>query len=161
MMAAPGFRWSFVLSLAVAQLVSWGSLYYSFAVLSLPMAGEMGWSKAEVGGALSAGLAATGLTSIFSGRIIGRHGGRALMTGGSLAAAALLLAWPVSENHGAVRWLVLAVTVVSALAFAGALVPGEFKRIASLCPRLRAFDRVQHDPVMETRRPHRGMKVPA
>ena len=60
MMTAPGFRWSFVLSLAVAQLVSWGSLYYSFAVLSLPMAGEMGWSRAEVSGALSAGLAATG-----------------------------------------------------------------------------------------------------
>ena len=28
------FRWGFVLPLAFAQLVSWGSLYYSFAVLA-------------------------------------------------------------------------------------------------------------------------------
>ena len=109
MMTAPGFRWNLVLSLAVAQLVSWGSLYYSFAVLSLPMAGEMGWSKAEVSGALSAGLAATGLASIFSGRIIDRHGGRALMTGGSLAAAALLLAWSQARElwHLYAVWIML------------------------------------------------------
>lgn len=87
------FRWGFVLHLAAAQLVSWGSLYYAFAVIAGPMAAEMGWSSAEVNGALSAGLAATGLASFFAGRIIDAHGGRTLMTVGSIAAMALLFAW--------------------------------------------------------------------
>ena len=87
------FRWDFVLPLAVAQLVSWGSLYYAFAVIAGPMGKEMGWSSPAINGALSAGLAATGFASFFSGRIIDAYGGRALMTAGSMAAALLLLAW--------------------------------------------------------------------
>ena len=87
------FRWGFVLPLAVSQLVSWGSLYYAFAVISGPMASEMGWSKPSVDGALSAGLVATGLASFVAGRVIDVYGGRLLMTAGSIAAAILLLAW--------------------------------------------------------------------
>jgi MFS family permease len=86
-------RWSFVLPLAVAQLVSWGSLYYAFAVIAEPMGTEMGWSKPEVTGALSAGLAATGFASLIAGRLIDTHGGRVLMTIGSIGAAILLLVW--------------------------------------------------------------------
>lgn len=87
------FRWGFVLPLAVAQLVSWGSLYYAFAVIAGPMAVEMGWSSPAINGALSAGLAATGFASFFAGRVIDAYGGRVLMTAGSIAAALLLLAW--------------------------------------------------------------------
>lgn len=87
------FRWNFVLLLALGQLVSWGSLYYAFAVVAHPMGEELGWSRPAVNGALSAGLAATGFASFFAGRIIDRFGGRALMTAGSAAAALLLLAW--------------------------------------------------------------------
>ncbi len=87
------FRWGFVLPLAVAQLVSWGSLYYAFAVIAGPMAVEMGWSSPAINGALSAGLAATGFASFFAGRVIDAYGGRVLMTAGSVAAALLLLAW--------------------------------------------------------------------
>ena len=87
------FRYGFVLPLAVVQLVSWGSLYYSFAVLAGPMAAEMGWSSPAVNGALSAGLGATGIASFFAGRFIDHYGGRILMTVGSIAAAALLFLW--------------------------------------------------------------------
>ncbi|HLA02448.1 MAG TPA: MFS transporter [Aestuariivirga sp.] len=87
------FRWGFVLPLAFAQLVSWGSLYYAFAVIAGPMAVEMGWSSPAINGALSAGLAATGFASFFAGRVIDAYGGRVLMTAGSIAAALLLLAW--------------------------------------------------------------------
>ena len=87
------FRWGFVLPLAVAQLVSWGSPYYAFAVIAGPMAKELEWSSPQVNGALSAGLAATGFASFFAGRIIDAYGGRLLMTAGSIAAALLLLAW--------------------------------------------------------------------
>jgi MFS family permease len=87
------FRWRFVLPLAVAQMVSWGSLYYAFAVLAGPMAADLGWSKTSVDGALSAGLAATGLASPLAGRMLDKHGGRIIMTVGSIVASILLLLW--------------------------------------------------------------------
>lgn len=101
------FRWSFVLPLAVAQLVSWGSLYYAFAVIAGPMGAEMGWSSTAVNGALSAGLAATGIASPFAGRMIDAKGGRFLMAGGSIAAMCLLLAWSQASKlwHLYVVWI--------------------------------------------------------
>ncbi len=91
----PAFRWGLVLPLAVAQLVSWGSLYYAFAVVAGPMASELGWSKPEVTLAVSIGLAVTGVVSFQAGRAIDRYGGHLLMTSGSVAACGLLLAWSI------------------------------------------------------------------
>ncbi len=34
-------------ALVVAQLVSWGSIYYAFSLLVVPMESAMGWSRAE------------------------------------------------------------------------------------------------------------------
>jgi MFS family permease len=92
-MTAARFPWGVVLALAVAQLVAWGTLYYAFAVLMQPMGAEFGWSKPEMSGALSLGLAMTGLASYAAGRRIDRRGGRALMICGALGGAALLVAW--------------------------------------------------------------------
>ena len=60
-----------VLALALAQLVAWGTFYYAFAILMTPMGAELGWSKAEMNGALSLGLAVTGLAAFGAGRWIG------------------------------------------------------------------------------------------
>ncbi len=87
------FPWPLVLALALAQLVAWGTFYYAFAILMTPMGAELGWSKADMNGALSLGLAVTGLASYAAGRWIDRHGGRALMTLGSLVGAVLLVLW--------------------------------------------------------------------
>lgn len=107
------FRWGLVLPLAVAQLVSWGSLYYAFAVIAGPMGRELGWSSPAINGALSAGLAATGLASFFAGRAIDVYGGRLLMTAGSVAAALLLVAWSqVTE-----LWQLYAVWIAMGVAF--------------------------------------------
>jgi len=40
-------------ALAVAQLVSWGSVYYSFSLLVVPMEQAMGWSRTAMNAALS------------------------------------------------------------------------------------------------------------
>ena len=85
------FPWPLVLALALAQLVAWGTFYYAFAILMTPMGAELGWSKAEMNGALSLGLAVTGLASFAAGRWIDHHGGRALMTLGALVGAVLLM----------------------------------------------------------------------
>lgn len=87
-----------VLLLAIAQLVSWGSLYYAFALFIEPLEREQGWSRTEVTGALTVGLLATAAASPLAGRLIDRLGGRLPMTGGSLAAALLLLAWSRVEK---------------------------------------------------------------
>jgi len=87
------FPWPLVLALALAQLVAWGTFYYAFAILMTPMGAELGWSKTEMNGALSLGLAVTGTASFGAGRWIDRHGGRTLMALGSLFGAILLALW--------------------------------------------------------------------
>ena len=85
--------WPLVWALSAAQLVSWGSIYYSFSLFVVPMERELGWSRASLNGALSLGLLASGLAAYPIGARIDRHGGRAVMALGSLAGTVLFLAW--------------------------------------------------------------------
>ena len=85
--------WPLVAALSFAQLVSWGTIFYGFPLFVLPMEAELGWSRAELNGALSAGLLVAGLSAIAVGRRIDRHGGRLPMSLGSLGAALLFVAW--------------------------------------------------------------------
>jgi MFS family permease len=82
-----------VLALAFGQLVAWGTFYYAFAIIMTPMGAELGWSKAEMNGALSLGIAVTGTASFAAGRWIDRNGGRTLMALGALLGTALLVLW--------------------------------------------------------------------
>ncbi len=79
--------------LSLGQLINWGLVYYTFPLFVVPMETELGWSREQLYGALSAGLLVAGLCSIPVGAWIDRGHGRLLMTGGSLGAAALLLLW--------------------------------------------------------------------
>lgn len=82
-----------VWGLAVGQLVGWGTLYFAFALFVAPMEAELGWSRAELNGALTLGLFTAGLGSIPAGAWVDRHGAHALMTVGAVAAAVLLALW--------------------------------------------------------------------
>jgi len=79
--------------LAIAQLVSWGTLYYSFPLFVGPMLEELGWPVAAANGALTLGLLVTGLAAYPVATVLDRRGGRRVMTLGSLGAGALLLVW--------------------------------------------------------------------
>jgi len=83
---------------ALAQVTSWGILYYGFTVFLAPMGAELGWSPAAMSGAFSLALATSGLAAMPVGRWLDRHGPRLLMTIGSVAAALLLLAWARVTN---------------------------------------------------------------
>jgi predicted MFS family arabinose efflux permease len=85
--------WPLVWALSAAQLVSWGAVYYSFSLFVVPMESELGWSRAQLNGALSLGLLVSGLAAYPVGARIDRKGGRAVMALGSLVATALLAAW--------------------------------------------------------------------
>jgi MFS family permease len=88
-----GYGWAIVAVLAVTETVSWGVLYYAFAVFLVPMQRELGWSKGELTGAFSLSLATAALAAFPVGRWLDRHSPRALMTFGSLLGALLVLAW--------------------------------------------------------------------
>jgi MFS family permease len=79
--------------LSIGQLVTWGLVYYTFPLFVVPMEKQLGWSRDQLYGALSAGLLVAGLCSIPVGAWIDRGHGRLLMTGGSLLAALLLVVW--------------------------------------------------------------------
>ena len=85
--------WTIVWSVSVAQLISWGTLYYGFAVLVVPMERALGWSRTDLNAALSLGLLTSGLCTFAAGVWIDRHGARGLMTLASLLGALLLAAW--------------------------------------------------------------------
>jgi MFS family permease len=95
--AHSGYGWTIVAVFAVTETVSWGILYYAFAVFLTPMQRDLGWSKSELTGAFSLALATSALTAFPVGRWLDRHSPRPLMTLGSLAGALLVLAW--SQVH--------------------------------------------------------------
>ncbi|RJF99875.1 MFS transporter [Noviherbaspirillum saxi] len=78
--------WKIVRLLAFTQIVSWGSLYYAFAIVALDIQRELGWRTDIVFGAFSLSLLVAGLAATPAGMLIDRIGGRVVMTTGSLLA---------------------------------------------------------------------------
>jgi MFS family permease len=100
-LTASAFRrspWVMVWTLAVAQVISWGTLYYAFSLFVVPMQETLGWSRPLLNGALSLGLLTTGAVAFPVGAWIDRRGGRTVMTLGSLMGGLLLLAWARVET---------------------------------------------------------------
>ncbi|GAA2339508.1 MFS transporter [Dactylosporangium salmoneum] len=109
--------WRIVAAFAVTQTVGYGCLYYAFAVLLHPMAADLHTSPAAVTGALTTAILAWAAAAIPIGRWLDRHGGRGLMTTGSLAGALLLVAWSRIEAV----WQLYAVFAALGVAMAMAL----------------------------------------
>jgi MFS family permease len=76
--------------LSLAQLITWGSVFYTFALLMEPVEAELGFSRAQSSVAFSLALLAEGLLAYPVGRWIDRGHERAVMTGGSLLVALCL-----------------------------------------------------------------------
>jgi MFS family permease len=97
--------------------VSWGILYYGFPVFLGPMEAELGWSRIQITGAFSVGLAASALAALPVGQWIDRHGARGLMTVGSCAATLLLLAWSRIQSLPAlyVVWALMGLALAATL----------------------------------------------
>lgn len=76
-----------VCALGIAQIISWGSLFYTIAVLGGAMRREVGASDIFLFGSFTAGLLVSGIASPLVGRQIDRHGGRRVLAGGSLLGA--------------------------------------------------------------------------
>lgn len=82
----------FVLWLSIAQLIAWGSIFYTFSLLLEPVERELGLTRAQSSLAFSLALLGEGVTAYPVGRWIDAGHERLVMTGGSLLAGTLLLA---------------------------------------------------------------------
>lgn len=82
-----------ITALGIGQICSWGSLFYSFPLIAEAMRAELGWSKPELYGAATLGLAMAGIAAYPVGAAIDRGHGRLLMSAASVAAGLLLVAW--------------------------------------------------------------------
>jgi MFS family permease len=91
--------WRVVSALSVTHLISYGTLFYAFALLIEPMERELGWSKTALTAAFSLALVSSAFFAVPVGRLIDRGYGRAVMTGGSVLAALLLVLWAFTESY--------------------------------------------------------------
>ncbi len=115
--AGPGYRWVIVSTLSVTETISWGILYYAFGILLAPMEREMGWSRAESTAAFSIALLVSATFAVPAGRWVDRGGARLMMTLGSCAGTALLVAWARVESLPALYliWAAVGVTMAAVL----------------------------------------------
>jgi MFS family permease len=127
--AGPSFA-ATIAALAIGQLLCWAALYYAFSSFVLPMMRELGWTKATVMGAFTAGLAAWGLASYASGAAIDRGHGRAVMTLGAVLGALACAAWSRVEAP----WQLYASCIVLGVAMAMTLYEPAFNVVTHRYP---------------------------
>ena len=103
--------------LSLAQLITWGSVFYTFALLMEPVERELGLTRAESSLGFSLALLAEGLLAYPVGRLIDRGHERAVMTVGSLAVAAgLLLHSQIQSATGFyAAWMLLGCALAASL----------------------------------------------
>lgn len=105
--------WAFVSALSLNTLISYGTIFYAFALFVDPMGRELGWGKSEMMAAYSLALGTSAFCAVPVGRLIDLGYGRAVMTGGSLLAGALLMLWSWVGSYAAfvLIWIGMGVTM--------------------------------------------------
>jgi hypothetical protein len=89
-------------ALGIAQIVSWGSLFYSIAVLAEPMGAGLHLTRVEVFAGFSIALAISGLLSPRVGRVIDAKGGRFVLCRGALVGAAALVILATADRYATI-----------------------------------------------------------
>ena len=79
-------------ALAIAQIVSWGVLYYAVLVAAPAIAADTGWNETSVFLAITAGLLASAVGAIPVGRLLDRRPRRVMVLGAIAGTLALLAA---------------------------------------------------------------------
>jgi Major Facilitator Superfamily len=94
-----------VLALGITQITAWGTSYYCLGVLAGPIGRDTAWSRGFVFLGFTVALLAMGIVSNAVGRAIDRHGGRAVMTLGTVLVSGGLFA--LSQVHSEAAYLVV------------------------------------------------------
>ncbi len=121
----------FVWALSALQLISWGSVFYGFALFMAPLEQALDMTRAESSLGFSLMLLAEGVLAFPVGRWIDRGHERAVMTAGSLLiAVAFLLHW-----HITTAFELYAVWALLGVGLAGALYPPAFAVLTRRFPQ--------------------------
>ena len=109
--------WRTVSALGVAQIVSWGSLFYGIAVLGPAMRDALRVSDVLLFGSFTAGLFVSGLLSPWIGRMIDRRGGTLPLALGSVTAAIACAALASAQGPATLLagWLVAGAAMAAVL----------------------------------------------
>lgn len=126
--------------LGITQIVGYGTLYYSFAILAGDIATEFRWPITWVYAVFSLALLFAGLVAPAVGRYVDSHGAALIMAIGSIASAVALTATAFTPGPVAFGLGLIAIEIASALvlydaAFATIVQtsgPGARKRITHL-----------------------------
>ena len=104
-------------ALGIAQIVSWGTLFYAIGVLGPAMQRDLGVSQLFVFGAFTAGLLVSGVLAPAAGRMVDARGGRRVLSAGS-ALGAVAMALLAAAPNAAVMvagWLVAGAAMAGCL----------------------------------------------
>ena len=117
--------------LSLPQLITWGSVFYTFSLLVTPLEAELGMSRAESSVAFSLALLAEGAAAWQVGRWIDQGHERAVMALGSLWVGLGLLAHSVIDS----RWAFYAVWIWLGLGMAATLYTPAFAVVTRRFPQ--------------------------
>ncbi len=121
----------FVWALSALQLITWGSVFYGFALFMAPLELALGMSRAESSLGFSLMLLAEGVLAFPVGRWIDRGHERAVMTLGSLLVG--LAFWAHSHIHTVAEFY--AVWTLLGVGLAGTLYPPAFAVLTRRFPQ--------------------------
>lgn len=117
----PGLAGS-VCALGVNQIISWGSFYYTIAVLGETMQRDLGVSQTLLFGAFTLSLFLSGLAAPMAGKLIDERGGRTVLSLGSCIGAAALLLFATASGP----FTLLLASVMAGVAMAATLYDAAF-----------------------------------
>ena len=116
--------------LSVGQLITWGILYYSFAVYMPQMRDDLGWSLASLTGGFAVAVLVSGMASPLVGRRIDRVGSRTLMSLGAVTGTVGLVLWAIAQT---LTVYYIAFTIIG-LAMSATLYPPAFATVVRHYP---------------------------
>ena len=114
--------------LGIAQIISWGSLYYPVAVLGAAIHRDLGISEIAVFGSFTLGLFASGVAAPVAGRLVDTRGGRFTLSSGSALGALALAVLALAQNTG----MLIAGFAIAGLAMAGCLYDPAFATLHAI-----------------------------
>ena len=148
--AAHPDRWlhlRLVIGVGVTQIIGFGSIFYAFGSVVPPLSADLGITPGTAFAAFSVALLMGALAAPTAGRLIDRHGARAVMSAGSVLAALAMIALSQAQGLLTLGLALIAVEVVATLvrydaafaALAQALGPARARRAITHMTLLGGF----------------------
>jgi len=106
-----------ILLLAIAQLLIWACIYYSFPALLLHWEQALGWSRADLTAAIAIAVFVSAFSAPIYGRLIDAGKGAQMMTGASILGGCCLLLLAMVEY----RWQFYLIWAVIGMCMSGSM----------------------------------------